>query len=179
VTIRKFEYTDIDGIKKEAEAYSVDSFVTTSTPNAPAITSPSGQFDPSLIPAQVSAKASSLIIDRIASEEVLIGELVYATSANEVGVADNAISVEEAKVLGLSLNAAVQGGDVEVLLLGVATSLDYSVFTANDILFLDELGGITNVRPVTPLAKYITQVGKALGGNQILVEIKLPTVLGV
>lgn len=177
MTIRKFEYTDASGIKREAEAYTVDSFTTTSSPNSPAITGPSGVFDPSLIPAQVAAKASSLIIDRLASESILIGELVYSTNTDEIGVADNSISVDEAKVLGLSLNAAAIGESVEVLILGVATSVDYSVFTANDILFLDELGGITNVRPIAP-AKYLVQVGKALGGNQILVEIKLPTVLG-
>jgi hypothetical protein len=178
MTIRNFEYTDVDGIKKEASAYTTGSFVTTSTPDSPAITGSNGKFDASLIPSQVAAKAASLIIDRVASEQIFAGDLVYSTGTNEIGMADNSIDLDEAKVMGLALNAALQTETVEVLILGVANSIDYSVFTANDILFLDELGGITNVRPTVPDAKYLVQVGKSLGGNEILVEIKLPTVLG-
>ena len=178
MTIRKFEYTDIDGIKREDITYTTSSYATTSQANSPVKTLPSGQLDQSLIPAQVAAKAASLIVDRTASEEILEGDLVYSTGASEIGVADNAINIDEAKVLGLALNAAAATENVEILILGVANSTDYSVFPANDILFLDELGGITNTRPTSPSAKYLVQVGKSLGGNEILVEIKLPTVLG-
>ena len=56
---KRFEYTDVDSKLKEAEAYITSDFVTTATPNRPAITLPSGQFDSSLIPGATTAAARS------------------------------------------------------------------------------------------------------------------------
>lgn len=47
---KRFEYTDIDGKLKEAEAFITSEYTTTPAPNAPIKTLPSGLLHPSLIP---------------------------------------------------------------------------------------------------------------------------------
>lgn len=176
---KRFEYTDIDGIIKEAEAFIASEFVTTATPNSPVMTGPSGVIDASLLPAVAQAKASKITINRTASEPILRGDIVRATTANHVGLADPTIDLDNALVLGVAQNDADVGDTVEVLLLGVMTDLLFGVFSPQSILFLDDAGGVTDVKPLAPAKKYLVIIGKALGGNDILVSISTPTAIGV
>ena len=174
---KRFEYTDVDGILKEAEAFIASEFVTTSAPNSPVLTGPTGTIHPSLLPAIAQAKAASLVIDRIASGTILRGDLVRASTLNHVTIADSASTVEDAYVLGAALNDADDGEDVEVLILGIISDPIFSVFAVNSTLFLDESGGVTDVRPTKPTKNYSTIIGKSLGGNELLVNIFPPTQL--
>lgn len=174
---KRFEYTDIDGVLKEAEAYIASEFVTTTSPNSPIKTLPSGLIDPSLLPPVSMAKASTLVIDRIAEGAILRGDLVRAFSPGRVTVADPTSNRESAEVLGLALNDAADTENVEVLILGIITDSLFSVFAVNEVLFLDDAGGITNVRPTKPSKNYLVNVGKALGSNEIFVNVQQPITL--
>jgi hypothetical protein len=68
---------------------------------------------------------------------------------------------------------------VDVLILGIITDPIFSVFPVNSTLFLDDLGGITDVTPTQPTKTHLTVIGKSLGGNDILVSVSPPVTLGV
>jgi len=176
---KRFEYTDTDGRLKEAEAFIASEFVTTSAPNSPVMTTASGTIHPSLIPPVSQAKASTLVITRVATGSILRGDLVRATSSNHVGVADPTSTLASANVLGMAQNDALDGEDVEILILGILSDPIFSVFATNTILFLDDLGGLTDVKPTKPSKNYLVIVGKALGGNEVFVNISTPVALGV
>lgn len=176
---KRFEYTDIDGIKKEAEAYISSDFTFLSSPNSPVITGPSGTLHPSVIPAVTQAKATSLVITRIASENILRGDALTATTSNHVGLADNELGLSDASVLGVALEDASVGEEVEILILGIMSDVLFSGFAVNALLFLDSSGGITDEKPSTLPKKYLTIIGKSLGGTEILVNVSTPSALGV
>lgn len=176
---KRFQYTDIDGILKEAEAYISGDFISIGSGAVdaakPVITNASGVIDTSLLPASLNAKAASLVVDRIASEDILRGDFVCATTINHVGLAAQDTTIDKALVMGAALNDANSGENVEVLLIGVLSDALFSGFSVNDLLFLDTDGAITNTKPTN---KYLTIVGRALGNNEILIFIQQPTVLG-
>lgn len=174
----KFEYTDdSDGRKKEAESYIVSDFVTVATASSPVITLPDGTLDPSLIPPIANAKAVKVTITRKATGTILTGDSVSPTSVNHVGIGDSNTTKSDATILGIALNDATAEEDVEVLVFGVDTDPAFSVFSVNDILFQDEAGGITNIRPSAPSRKYLTIVGKSLGGDDIFINVQPPVTL--
>lgn len=173
---KKFQFTDIDGRLKEAVAYAAEDFVSVAAPNAPVVTGPSGQLDPSLIPPLPAGQAVSVAITRKASEPILRGDAVRASTLGYVGLATRNTDLGSATVLGIALNDAVEEENVTVLILGVLTDPLFSSFSVNEPLFLDLDGGITNTRPTT---KFLTYLGKHLGGNDILVNVSSPISLGV
>lgn len=175
---QKFEYTDTDGIKKEAEAYVTTDFVFLSAPNSPVVTGPDGRLSPTVLPLTGVGKSASLVILRKASENMLRGDIVRASTANHVAIADPTTDRQSAAALGMVLGDAAMETDVEVLLIGTILDPIFSIFSSDDILFLDEQGSVTNVRPSKPTKNYLTVVGKALGGNEILVQIETPKTLG-
>jgi hypothetical protein len=118
--------------------------------------------------------ASSLRIIRIATEGIVSGELVKSDSPTNVSLANNDLLSRDAVVLGVAVNSALAGEQVVILLMGVLSNTAYSIVTLNTLLFLDVAGGITDVRPVAPAAKYLTSVGKSLGGNSIFIQISDP-----
>lgn len=174
---KRFEYTDIDGILKEAETYIVSDYITTSFPSSPIKTLPTGKIDASLLPETTMAKAATLVIDRLASSAMLRGDLVVASSPNHVDVADPTGLITDAQVLGMALNDADSEEAVEVLILGVVTDALFSAFAVNAPLFLDDAGGVTDEKPLYPTKKFLVTIGKALGANQILVNVQSPITL--
>jgi len=175
---KRFEYTDIDGIIKEAEAFIASEFVTTSAPNSPVKTLPSGYLDSSLIPPVAQAEATKVAVERIAHGDILSGDLVRAFSPNYVTLADPTTDADSANVLGVAITDALDGNTVKILVFGIVTNPIFNVFAVNDILFLDDLGAITNVKPTLPSSKYQTSIGKSLGGTEIFVNIMPPIKLG-
>lgn len=173
---KKFEYTDVDGKIKEAETYIASEFVSVATPNSPVKTLGTGKIDNSFIPA--TGKSATLVVDRIATGSILRGELVRPTTPGHVGVADPALSIDEASVLGIALGDALDTETVEVLILGVISDPIFSVFAVNSILFLDDSGGVTDIKPTKPLKNYLTIVGRALGSNEIFINVSQPVTLG-
>lgn len=135
---------------------------------------PQGPPGPPGISGGVADFAGALKVTRTASVAITLGDAVYAISSTHVGLADASNTVAEAMVFGFALNNASPGADVDVLILGVLEDPIFSIFTVNSPLFLDEAGGITDVKRITG---YHVVIGKALGGNQIFVSIKDPVVI--
>ena len=118
--------------------------------------------------------ATKLKITRIAQEAITVSEVVKAFSSTQCALATGDTIKADAMVLGIADNSAAIGEDVDIILLGVVTDAIFSVFTLNDPLFLDEDGGITNVKRTSG---FHVAVGKSLGGNDILFQSSLPTVI--
>ncbi|RTL04473.1 hypothetical protein EKK58_10450 [Candidatus Dependentiae bacterium] len=97
-------------------------------------------------------------------------KLVYCDITGNVFVADNEDVFDKALVVGMALNAASTGNNVEVLIFGIYENPSWS-WTANDLLFLNTNGNITSVPPVVG---YQTTIGKALSSTSILINIKDP-----
>jgi hypothetical protein len=176
---KKFEYTDIDGIKKEAETFIASEFVTVAAPNSPVMTTSSGTIHPSLLPPVAVGKAATVVITRKASEPILRGELVRGSSPNHVELADPTLDIDSASVLGMAITDAGIEDDVEILILGIITDSIFNVFGTNVPIFLDDAGGVTDVRPTVPTKNFLVDIGKSLGGGDILIFIQKPVSLGV
>jgi hypothetical protein len=149
----------------------IDSFNVTF--GLPVKTNSSGVIDPSLIPS-VGA-AATLQVTRTASEAIAKGDCLYSVSSTHVGVATNNPTLARAIVIGLALNSASAGQSVGVILLGAIVDPIFSVFSVNQLLYLDEDGGLTDTKPLTG---FLTPVAKALGSNTIFISIGYPTQLG-
>jgi len=124
-------------------------------------------------------RAAKLTITRIAAEPILTGEPVYSSSTGFVSVADPTGTSHEANVLGIAMSDANTNDSVDILILGVISDPIFSVFSPSSPLFLDDNGGVTDVRPAFPAKNYLTILGKSLGGNDIFISIASPLALGV
>lgn len=175
---KKFEYRDIDGKRKEAETYTASEFVQISSPLSPIMTGPTGTIHPSLLPSSSIAKAASLVITRKAAITIQKGELVRASSPGYVTLADPTLGYSEASVLGIANTSGNANDDIEIMLLGVFADASLSIFPVDSPLFLDDMGGITDERPEKPSKNYLVDIGKSLGGGEILLFIQKPLVLG-
>lgn len=104
-----------------------------------------------------------------AGEDISALKLIYQTDINTVEFADST-TYTESVVLGLSLNSAVTGNDVEILTYGQHDDAFFN-FSLNEPLFLGSNGNITNVEPATG---FVTQIGHGLGAGGIFIDIKRP-----
>lgn len=174
--MKRFLYKDIKNRTTEALNYEPTDFISSFTgeANKPILTDANGFIDSSFIPA---TPASSLQDSKIASETIVKGDCVYATSDTTVGVATYNSTQDKALVLGIAANNASAGQAVVVILMGKITASIFSVFSLNRPLYLDEDGGITDTKPT--ISGYLTPVGKSLGSNSILINIGYPTKIGV
>jgi hypothetical protein len=179
MSIKVLYLDDASGARKETFVYQTSEYVTTATASSPIITLPSGKLDPSLLPSAANDKAARIVVDRTAQLDVVTGDLVRAIGTAKVQPADADTAVADATVLGLALNDALVGENVEVQVLGIISDAAYNVFLVNTPLFLDLDGGITDDRPEQPGRKFLTNVGKSLGNGEILIQVDIPIELGV
>ena len=173
----KFVYINAQNIKTEESVYIASEFVSTGPAvSVPVITGTNGLISNTLLPAAAGAveSATKLKITRIAQEDILTGEVVRAFSSTHVSLATGDSTKAEAMVLGVADNDALIGQDVDIILLGVVTDAEFSVFTLNDPLFLDINGNVTNTKRTTG---YHVDVGKSLGGSDILFNPGVPAVI--
>jgi hypothetical protein len=120
------------------------------------------------------SKLPFLKIDYVAGEPISALKLVYASLDGKVYVANNTATFDEALVMGVAINAAALAGDtVTIVLSGVLQDASWS-WAANELLFLNSLGTITNV---IPASGHRSKVGKALMSDKILIEIEEPIIL--
>lgn len=120
------------------------------------------------------SKLPFLKIDYPAGEPISALKLVYAALDGKIYVANNTATFDEALVMGVAINAAASIGDmVTIVLSGVLQDTSWS-WAANELLFLNSLGTITNVIPVSG---HRSKIGKALMSNKILIEIEEPIIL--
>lgn len=152
----------------------IDNLATGGLIGPPGPQGPIGPQGPAGTSSLYSAQAGSLVVTRKANSALVKGDAVYAISTTHVDLATADSVITNAMVFGFALADAAISADVDILILGVLEDPIFSVFTLNSPLFLDVSGGITDIKRTTG---YHVMVGKALGSNQIFVDIKDPLVI--
>jgi hypothetical protein len=99
--------------------------------------------------------------------------LVKADSLTHVGLATNNSTYEAAQAIGVTLNAAGAGADVDVLLFGKLEDVFFT-FPLGATLFVGTNGNITDV---APSSGFLTQIGHALGTGAIFINVEPPVSL--
>jgi hypothetical protein len=122
-----------------------------------------------------SGTAGALQGTKTAVGDILTGECLRIINSTKVALADPTLDVMKAIVFGIAMNDAINDADVDVLTAGPIFNEAYRVFAPNKLLFLDEGGGLTDVRRTT---KFNTVVAKSLGDGWIYVKPEIPHVLG-
>jgi hypothetical protein len=175
-TIKRLDllFREVQDLAAQENFYRIKAYIDNLSSNG--IAGPQGPPGPAGPPGTVGVAeyAGALKITRVASVSITLGDALYAISSTHVALADASNTIAEAMVFGFALNNASPGADVDVLILGVLEDPIFSIFTVNSPLFLDEAGGITDLKRTTG---YHTVIGKSLGGNQIFVSIKDPVVI--
>jgi hypothetical protein len=116
----------------------------------------------------------------VAGEDIIYGEIVTSSdNFGEVVLADANTTAKAATVLGVATQTKNATETIEILVLGVFVDAAYSAFPVNAQLFLDLDGAITDDRPISPSRKYLTNIGKSLGGGEVLINPANPIQLGV
>lgn len=123
--------------------------------------------------AGISDVALSLEITRVASEDLDIGDTVYAVNSTNVGIGD-IDTYEKASVIGIATNTALTGENVTVKLLGVFTDPQYAAIPNGVPVFQDTNGKLTTAA-TTIVGEFWTRIGDSLGGGSILVKPEEPT----
>lgn len=147
---------------------------TTVSSGDPAITVNQSGSNYSIVLNDNSVKLPLLTTDLPAGEVFSALKLVYLSTDGKLYVASSGSTYEEALVLGAAATAAPAIDDqIRVALGGIFEDSSWT-WTANELLFLSNLGSITNV---APLSGHRTKIGKALTSTKILIEIEEPIIL--
>jgi len=112
------------------------------------------------------------------STTLVAGETVSALKVVRIGTNSEAFLsepdvYENAQSVGVSLNTATAGNDVEVLSFGILEDPFFN-FPVNDVLFLASGGAITNTAPTSGIR---TIIGKSLGVGSIFISVQEPVIL--
>lgn len=107
---------------------------------------------------------------KTAAEPVSALKIVYSSSLGEVSIADPS-TFATSKALGVAMNAAAIGDDVEVKTFGELKDSFFN-FPQGDLLFLGSSGVITNVAPDPLLVNFSLELGYSLGVGGIFIEKK-------
>src|SRR5574343_586629 len=127
--MKKFIYRDNVNKHQESNAFEVNDHIYTYNVSfgKPILTRPdTGLIDSSLLP--LTLPASSLQLTKIASEAILAGDCVIATSDTHVGLATYDSTKADATVFGIATKDADPGESVIVVLLGVINNSIFNIF---------------------------------------------------
>lgn len=118
-------------------------------------------------------QASWLVIEKNALTNMSAYNLVRFHDADTVELATNNTVYNEAKVVGITIAAALAGNKVKVLILGVLED-PFFTWPANTLLFLGANGIITSTPPTSGFS---TIVGEAPVPGVFSLSIREPTIL--
>jgi hypothetical protein len=121
-----------------------------------------------------SGPSSYLASTKTAQATIVAGDPVYFTSITTVAPARANTTLDHALVGGVAMNDAAPGSQVIVATWGEIFDSLFSIFPVNALLFLDAVGGITDIRLATG---FHVPLGISLGGGGILLNINKPTKL--
>ena len=121
---------------------------------------------------QDALSAKTLILEKIASENISALKLVYLDTQSSVRLADN-LSEVTGTVIGIALNTVLIGGLVRVLVFGILEDAFFN-YAINERLFLGSNGEITIVQPASGV---LTSIGFGLGSGAIQIGIDKPVLL--
>lgn len=106
--------------------------------------------------------------DITTSEAVSLGDPVYVSGNDTVGVGDAGVDAQ-ARIIGVARTAAGSGNPCPVVTSGEVPNAG-SGWTANQPIYLADGGGLTNTRPAA--SKRIIVVGYAMNATDLFVEIR-------
>lgn len=135
----------------------------------------SGQLVPSpdtSASSQDALSAKTLILEKIASENISALKLVYLDTQSSVRLADN-LSEVTGTVIGVALNTVLAGGLVRVLVFGILEDAFFN-YAINERLFLGSNGEMTTIQPTSGV---LTSIGFGLGSGAIQIGIDKPVLL--
>ena len=112
-------------------------------------------------------------VDAIADGTLSGHRAVRVTTSGKVGYVDSTDATQAGEVIGITLNAAVDGDPVSLAVVGEVDEPSFT-FSPGPIYF-DSIGRLTQVPPVSG---FIQQIAVALSATQIVVQIGPPVVLG-
>jgi hypothetical protein len=135
----------------------------------------SGAFD--YTNAMTADSSTYLIINRIASENILKTEVLSYTPIGQMKLANNNTTADDAFVVGVAMNNALAGQSVDVLLMGIINDPIFNVFPLNATIYLDINGGSTDIKPTLPGASSWTIVGRSYGNGEVFVNPSRPVFL--
>lgn len=123
------------------------------------------------------SKIPFLSIDYVAGENISALKAIYVKASDGKAYVGKSNGTEpESLVIGIAINTAVTNDPVSVILLGILEDLSWS-WAANELLFLNTLGSITDIAPTLPTDIYAVVLGKALTSTKIMVSIDSPITL--
>jgi uncharacterized protein YlzI (FlbEa/FlbD family) len=128
-------------------------------------------LDEPLIRTTVTISADSQNLQEVKeySENISALKLLSPTSSNEVKVASTD-TFENATVMAVAIFAGSTSNNLKVHLFGKLSDPSFN-FPVNDVLFLSDLGNITNI---VPSGAYLTRVGYSLGIGAIFFNPTTP-----
>jgi hypothetical protein len=121
---------------------------------------------------QDALSAKTLILEKIASENISALKLVYLDTQSSIALADNSAEAT-GTVIGVALNTVLTGGLVRVLVFGILEDAFFN-YAINERLFLGSNGEITIIEP---LSGVLTSIGFGLGSGAIQIGIDKPVLL--
>jgi hypothetical protein len=121
---------------------------------------------------QDALSAKTLILEKVASENISALKLVYLDTQASVALADNSAEAT-GTVVGIALNTVLTGGLVRVLVFGILEDAFFN-YAINERLFLGSNGEFTTVQPTSGV---LTSVGFGLGLGAIQIGIDKPVLL--
>lgn len=125
-------------------------------------------------PTPIADTARRVSIIRTAAESISALQFVYSLIDGTIAVADNE-DLDKSYVIGIALNAGVQGEEIEVLIMGAIKDSMFSSLQQNLPILLNNSGHATNDVPTTGTSVYL---GVCLGDSTIKINIREPILLG-
>lgn len=132
-------------------------------------------FTGSLVPLPNTTEALSaktLVIERIASENISALKIVYLNSTTTCAKSDNS-SHSSATSCGIAINAGNIGDTIKILSFGVVEDSSF-IFGINEPIYLSVDGEIT---ATPPSSGYLVKIGYGLGSGAIFIKIEKPIAL--
>lgn len=109
----------------------------------------------------------------VAGEDITQNDFVRLATNEEVFVATNNATYEEAQVIGIALSTETTGNAVSVLLFGVYDENNTFSFTINNPFFLG-VNGAAIQNPPTSVGEFVVEIGQSLGVGAIFLDVSRP-----
>lgn len=120
-------------------------------------------------PLQTADNSTYLVIRRTVVENVLRTEIVCPTGVTTVKLAHNNTDANDAFAVGMALEDALAGEQVNILIMGIINDPIFQAFPLNSTVFLDTDGATTDVKPLAPSASSSTIIGRSLGNGEVFI----------
>jgi hypothetical protein len=141
-------------------------------PDLSSVTTMAGFGDETRAKVLFSNDAQRLSKTFTAGEDITAFQYVRLGVSQEVFVATNNATFEDAKVRGLALNAGLTGENISVLLFGLDDANSFN-FTINNPFFLGVNGAAIQNPPVT-VGEFVVELGESLGNGVVFNDIQTP-----